>query len=265
MPRCRALGIAAVVLSAALPGAACESSFDKADRIRAEAGDVAQAEALQMRQTDGIEAEAVALIPDAEGTMVAAVIAVRSTGEAGALWAPIEVELLDAGGSVVGTNNIPGALPVLVHLPSLMSGETTYYVNDQIIVSAPPHSARITVGGAPVRDVPEPLATSDPVISDDELIGRLWSTTVTNTTSVRQEQLIVQILVRRGDEIVGAGTSIIDGLDPGQSAEATGAFIGSWEGDYEILAPASNGPDGAGAEPVAPDEADDDAMTLQIG
>ena len=65
---------------------------------------------------------------------------------------------------------------------------------------------------------------------DDPDYGALFEGTVENSTDVRQEQVIVQVVARRGDEIVAAGTSIVKGLEPGASETFQGVFMGDPRG-----------------------------------
>lgn len=247
-----------LVALAALALTGCESSFDKAAEIRANQGEVAQAESIEVEQAAGVEAETLAVIPSADGLMAAVVIRITATGAGGALlWAPIEVRLLGADGSEVGTNNVPGADPTLVHLPSLLDGGETLYVNDQIAVTGEPATAEVVIGGAPVAaEVAAGLEIANATITEDPSFGTTWTATVTNQTPVRQEQVIVQALLRDGDAVVGAGISIVAGLDPGASAEVTGFFTGGQTGELEVFAPASNAEDGQGAPAPAAAGAD---------
>jgi len=252
-----------LLLLAGLAAAGCESSFDKADRIRAEAGEAAKAESIEVEQAIGVEAETVAVIPSADGLMAAVVIRITATGAGGALlWAPIEVRLLGADGAEVGTNNTPGADPTLVHLPSLLDGGETLYVNDQIAVTGEPVTAEVVIGGAQVAaTVVAGLEIANPSVTEDPSFGTTWTATVTNQTPVRQEQIIVQALLREGDAVVGAGIAIIEGLDPGASSDVTGFFTGGQTGELEIFAPASNADDGQGAPPRVPAGGADAATT----
>lgn len=249
----RLLCFVALLACGALVGG-CQSTFDKAEQARKEAGPVTEVNAANISQVTGVTAEALAIIPSADGTT--AVVVIKVTAEAAGsslLWAPIEVKLFDAAGTEVGTNNIPGALPILIHLASVQGGKSAYYVNDQILLSGTPATAEIVVGGEllPI-DAPDNLDTTEPVIVPDPEFGDSWTTTVTNNTGVRQEQLVVQAIVRDGDTIVGAGTANIDGLDPGASIEITGYFIGSSKGTLEVVTPASNAKDGTGAPAPTP-------------
>ncbi|MGI9187733.1 MAG: hypothetical protein ACR2J9_09525 [Gaiellales bacterium] len=279
--------VLALILTLALGAgmlAGCESTFDKAARARAEAGDIAQVTSVDMRQMNGITAEPLAVIPSADGTAAAVVVKITADPGVSVLWAPIEVRVLDAAGKEVGTNNIPGALPILIHLSSAVGGATAYYVNDQILLSGTPASATALVAGKPFTGkLLGDLQTTPVKVTADPSFGDTWTTTITNTTTVRQEQVIVQVIVRDGDKIVGAGTANIEGLEPGASADVTGYFIGSSKGEIELFAPSSNADAGAGApaagaadgsttgastsgaDPAGTTSADVPTMTLQVG
>ena len=246
--------VIALILSLALGTAllsGCESTFDKAARARKAAGKVAQVDAMNMTQMQGVTAKVLAIIPSADGMTAAVVVQVDAANKGqSVIWAPIEVKLLDAAGKDVGTNNIPGALPILVHLPSVEGGASALYVNDQILLSGTPASATVIVGGAYTPGPGLGLLKTSPVkVVPDPDLGTSWTTTVTNNTAVRQESIVVQAVVKNGDKIVGAGTANIDGLEPGATADVTGYFIGSDKGDVSVTAPASNGPGGIGAPP----------------
>ena len=280
--RALALLLALALGTAVLTG--CESTFDKAERARAAAGDIEQVTAVDMQAMAGVTAEPLAVIPSADGMTAAVVVKVTAPAGTSLLWAPIEVKVLDAAGTEIGTNNIAGALPILIHLPSAAGGATAYYVNDQILISGTPASATAIVAGESFAGTLLGDLTTTPVqVTADPSFGDTWTTTVTNSTSVRQEQIVVQVIVRDGDTIVGAGTANIDGLDPGASVDVTGYFIGSSKGTIELFAPSSNADGGAGApNPAAADGATTDAgsssvpatdtsssevptMTLQVG
>ncbi len=250
----RRSAVIALLACVAAVGAACEgeSTFEKADRIVAQQGTFTQAESVDIDATAGIEAETLTIITTPDMLTAAVVVRITSAAKAEALlWAPIEVRLLDSEGAEVGTNNVPGADPTLIHLPSLGADASTLYVNDQIILSGEPASAEVVVGGAPLAiELPAPLEVANPTIVEDPNLGTSWTATVTNTSDVRQEQVIVQAIVRLDGEIVATGISILPGMDPGTSAEALGYFIGDpTGGELEVAAPVSNAAGAAGAPP----------------
>lgn len=248
------LAVIVPVLLFSLVAAGCESSFDLAARKRAAAGDVAQATTAEMTAMTGVDSKVEGIFMSSDGLTGAVVVKITAKDpKVSLLWAKIQVSLKDAKGNEVGTNNLAGALPVLIHLSSLPKGGEAYYVNDQIILSGTPTTADVIVDGVPATvAIPKNLAVSKVQLVADPNLGKSWTTTVTNDSGVRQETIIVQAIVRKGDKVVGTGTAIINGLDADASATVTGYFIGSSDGEVTVIAPPSNGPGGAGAEPEAP-------------
>ena len=238
-----------LLLAGLLALTGCESTFDKAERAREAAGTIEQVTSADITQAAGITAEAEGVIASSDGFTAAVVVKITTQPGAALLWPQIQIDVLDASGQVIGTNNIPGALPTLIHVPSAPAGATSMYVNDQILISGVPASAKVVIDGQPYAgELPKPLEATAPTIVDDPSLGKAWTTTVTNTTGVRQEEVIVQVAVRKNGKVVGAGTALIQGgLDPGAKADVTGYFIGSADGDLEITVPASNAADGQGA------------------
>jgi hypothetical protein len=162
-----------------------------------------------------------------------------------------------------------------VHVPSLPANGEAFYVNDQLAPDPPeavPASADVVLGGemVPLDPPPEPLETRNTQLVEDPDLGANFTGTVVNSTDVRQEQLIVQAIVRKAGEVVAAGTAVVEGLDPGQSAEFTGFFVGDPSGgELEVIVPPSNWPDAEGAPAPAaegnPNDAGTDVVTDEEG
>jgi hypothetical protein len=171
------------------------------------------------------------------------------------VWAPIDVTLKDAKGAVIAKNNVEGANPTLVRVPSLPAGGQAFYVNDQLVPDPPeaaPVSADVVLGGEmrPLTPPPAPLETRNAQLVADPDLGASFTGEVVNSTTVRQEQLIVQAIVRKAGKVVAAGTAIVVGLDPGLSAEFTGFFVGDpTGGELDVIVPPSNWPEAEGAPP----------------
>jgi hypothetical protein len=269
--------VAVVVTIGIVPlGSACESTADRAAQRRAaqaaEAARLAElaaaAEALKVVRVQGIETTVLAVLNAPDAGLAAVVVGMKSSDpKRSVVWAPIDVKLKDASGAVIAENNIDGALPSLVHVPSLPASGEAFYVNDQLAPDPPeavPASADVVLGGemVPLDPPPEPLETSSVRLVEDPDLGANFTGTVVNSTPVRQEQLIVQAIVRKAGEVVAAGTAVVEGLDPGQSAEFTGFFVGDPSGgELEVIVPPSNWPGADGAPAPAAEGNPDDAGT----
>jgi hypothetical protein len=239
----------AAMTAIALTGTACESTFDKAARReRAQQAAIA-ATKLEITANAAVEAKVAKILTGADGTAAIVVELTSHDVQHGLLWAPIDVQMRDATGAVVAETNVDGADPALVHVPYVPAGGRSFYVNDLLTPTAPPVSATVTLGGTPIAlpgTLPELEVTAKYV--DDPDYGALFEGTVTNATGIRQEQVIVQVVARRGEEIVAAGTSIVKGLDPGVSQPFQGAFVGDPRGaKLTVSAPISNIAGQAGA------------------
>lgn len=248
MSRLPVLVLLAVASLGVLSG--CESTFDQAERAREKADKQGKVTAAKIDQLAGVKAEVDGIVVSADKTTAAVVVHVTATKpDLALIWAPIKVNLKDSKGTVIATNNLPGADPSLIHLASLPKGGETYYVNDQILLAngGTPVAADVVIGGQPATaDVPKPLKTTKAAIEKSE-IGDSWTVTVTNDTAVAQETVLVEAVVRQGGKVVGAGTAVLHALAPGKSQDVTGFILGSSKGTLTITAPAANGPGGAGA------------------
>jgi hypothetical protein len=242
------LTLAAIALLAVF-GAGCESTHDKAVRYaELDAASGAKAahvttETIDKNAAISTKVAAVLSSESQDGVLTAVVVELTSKDKArSVLWAPIDVVVKDAAGKEVGKTNIPGANPLLIHVPSLPAGGTAYYVNDQIAPDAMPATAAVTLGGTLVAMTPPPgtLKVTGKIVIDPDY-GPSFVGTVTNTADVRQEQIIIQGIARRGGKIVAAGTSNVLGLEPGASADYVGSLIGDSKGaKLEVFAPVSN-------------------------
>ncbi len=248
----RLAGAAAVVV--ALCGTACESTFDKAARRERAQEAAVSATKLEISANKAVSAKVVKVLTGADDT-AAVVIELTSLDKTqGLLWAPIDVRLLDATGAVVAETNVEGADPVFVHVPFVPAGGTSFYVNDLLAPTATPVKAEVTLGGTPITvPTPAPALEATAEYVEDPDYGPSFNGTVTNGTDVTQEQVIVQVVARRGDDVVAAGTSIVKGLAPGASATFEGLFVGDPKGaKLTVSAPVSNIANLAGAPPAEP-------------
>lgn len=247
--------LCAAALGAAILAGGCRSTADRARAAQAEVEQVAAAATVQIEETQVVDTHVEAVIPGGEGS-VAVVVRFTSHDPARAfVWAPIDVRLVDRSGAIVAQTNVAGADPALIHVPSIGPGEEGWYVNDQLYPPDPGavDHAEVTLGGTPVA-LSAPLGrltvTGARLVQGD--FGPGFTATVRNTTGIRQEQVVVQAVVRRRGAIVAAGTAVVPGgLDAGEEATVEG-FVQApgVGGELEVLAPASNAAGAVGSPPV---------------
>ncbi len=233
----------ALLVVGAVVAAGCQSTHDQAAKKGHGTGDVAKT--VKISGNAGITTKVAALLTVelSDGLHTVVVVELHSTDKAhSVVWAPIEVKASDASGAVVAETNVAGADPVLIHVPSLPAGGTSFYVNDQLTPTTRPTTASVTLGGEMrVINPPPGVLTATGTISIDPDLGNQFLGTVTNTTKVRQELVIVQGIARLGGRIVAAGTAIVRGLKPGASFDYTGSLTGDPKGaTLTVFAPVSN-------------------------
>lgn len=234
------LAVAASALLCVLGLAACESSQDKAAELRAnaEADTASQQGVVIGKPNKDIEVGATSLINDKYGTAVA--VELTNTSDKAQVEVPIRINVLDAGGKRVFSNDIPGLDPSLTHVALLKPGETSYWVHDQIQPSGDPKSLKVEVGApeeAAPAAVPE-LKVSSPRVHEDSS-GTEVEGQVTNESQVDQQQLVLFAVARRGGDVVAAGRGVYKVLSAGGKPLPFNIFfIGDPSGaDVQVLAP----------------------------
>jgi len=232
--------IAGVVLLVASTG--CESTAHKADRLRASRARLIAAKPLVITPNAAISTRVLAVLHSADATAVVLRLTSHDRRRS-VVWAPISVRIVGPDGKQVAETNVAGADPLLVHVASLPAGGNAYYVNDQLDATPPGSRATVTLGGVLMPISPPPARL--PVVAhleNDPTYGPSFAGSVTNTTAVVQQQVILQAIIERGGQVVAAGTAIVRKLAPRQRADFQGFFTGSPSaaGKLTVTAPASN-------------------------
>ena len=233
------------LLLASLSGlglAACETTQDKAAALAAEGQAlVASQEGVVVKEINKeVKVVSTTLLKDEFGEAV--VVELENTSNEAQVELPINIDVLNAKGKSVFSNDVAGLDPTLTYVPLLLPGETSYWVNDQILASGTPKSVKVKVGTSEETAPPEipELAVTEPQINIDpsgiEVEGK-----VTNKSQVDQEQLILFGVAVRGGEVVAAGRGLFKKLAVGSKPFPYNIFvIGDPRGaDVEVLAPPS--------------------------
>ena len=247
-------------LLAAAPLAACESTQDKAAEARA-AGQALLAAQVPLaipKPNEEVEILSTTLLGDENGGAVA--VELQNTGKQTLVGVPILAIVKDAEGKTVFKNAAYGSEYALNHVPLMRPGETVTWVNDQILASGTPKSARVTVGRPDSTDpsqVPE-IAVSPPRLQSDSS-GLVVRGTMTNKSQIDQRKLTLFAVARQGGEIVAAGRGGYKNLraDSPKPGNYNIFFIGDPRGgEITVTAPPSVvDPDaGPGTNTVANDE-----------
>ncbi len=218
--RSRSARTAAPLLLLALSGlavSACETTQDKATAL-AEQGEelVANQEGVVVKKINkDVKVLSAVVVSGELGEAVA--VELQNTSNEAQVNLPINIDVLDANGKSVFTNDIPGLLgPGLTSVPLLLPGETSYWVNDQLLTTGQPKSVKAKVGnsrGAAPDEIPE-LAVSEPRLNVDST-GIEAEGQVENKSDLTQEEVALFAVAIRGGEVVAAGRGAFKRLDAG--------------------------------------------------
>ena len=205
--------IAGVVLAAA-GLSACESTQDKAAKVRAE-GDKFLANRHGLEITDvnkDVRVLGKTILTDKNGTAV--VVELENRGKADEAQVPIAIKLADASGKKVFANDTPGLEPALVSIPLLPRGKDSFWVHNQVLVTGRPKTLDVKVGAPPKVDVPAkpPHITLSDIKMDHDSDGAFVTGIVHNRSTVEQKRVTIFCVARKDGKIVAAGRAVVDKL-----------------------------------------------------
>jgi hypothetical protein len=164
------------------------------------------------KESTEVEVTSTKLLSDANGSAV--VVSLHSDSGKNLVDVPILIEVLDAKGKPVYSNDIPGIEPALASVPYISAHGATDWVNDQVLASAKPKSVKVTVGAdadSYSGPIPE-IEVTRPRIEGDPVSGLEATGDVINKTGEDQDRLLLYAIARQGGEIVAAGRGAIEHL-----------------------------------------------------
>ncbi len=233
--------VAAELALLALAGVAlsgCESNIERSAKLEksAEAERLAHPQAILKgvvvtRENPQVRVVGAYIVHGESG--VAAVVALRDESAASLRDAPITLTVSDAKGAVLYQNNAPGLEPSLVSVPLLQPHATTVWVDDQIQATGggTPAKASARVGEAPAASGSLPqMSVSGLHSGEEDGSGASVEGTVTNTSGVAQQQLVVYVVARRDTQIVAAGRAVLPEVAAGKQTSFQVFFTGNPQG-----------------------------------
>jgi hypothetical protein len=237
--------LAALVLTA-LALAACESNQERNVKL-AKAGKQREAEetkraalarrALTITRTSTkIKVIGTAIVRSSEGA--AAVITLRNGSGMALSAVPIQIVVRDTGGASVYTNAVPGLSPTLASVALIPAHSVLTWIDDQVQANGTPASVSAKVGeGNPVSSSIPLVSVTGVHLSEAQAEGNL-----VNSSSVAQQELVVDAVARRGGTIVAAGRAVIADAPAGASTPFQIFFVGNPSGArLEVTAPTTTG------------------------
>jgi hypothetical protein len=223
--------IAALLLLAALALTGCETTAEKSAKLEKQAKRVTLVKQKGLsitRQSTVIKVLETGVVHDTEGA--AAVVSLRNTGPRALSDVPIAIAIRSADGASVYTNSTPGLSRTLVSVALVPAHAELTWIDDQIqTASADSASARVGEGPAVSGALPKiSLAGVHP--HEEAANGTTAEGTVTNHSSVAQQELVIYAVARRGRTVVAAGRAVLASLPAGATAPFQIFFIGEPRG-----------------------------------
>lgn len=195
---------------------ACQSTQSRSAELEEENATVLlQEEGVTVTKEDpDIEVASSTLLSEAEGNAI--VVELRNRSGEDLVDVPIALDVLDAKGRSVYTNDAPGLEQALVAVPFIPARGEAVWVHDQVLATGEPASVevKIGVGGKPYDGEQPDIEVSAPKLEGDPSSGIVADGEVVNRTGEDQNRFLIFAVARRGDEIVAAGRSAIEHLKP---------------------------------------------------
>jgi hypothetical protein len=210
----RALPLAAVGLLAVTGLGGCESTQSRSAELEKEGESALSIQAglkIKKESTD-VEVTSSTLLTDPYGSAV--VVGLHNSSDKNLVDVPILIDVLDAKGKSVYSNDIPGIEPALAAVPYIPAGGDAQWVNDQVQTTGKPKSVKVKVGASTDSysgPIPE-IDVSKPTIEGDPVSGIEAKGTVVNRTGKDQERLLLYAIGTRGGQVVAAGRGALEHL-----------------------------------------------------
>ena len=216
---------------AALALAGCETTEEKSARLeRAAKRSKHVVEASEpLRALVGappsgkVKVRGTAVVHTAEGT--AAVVTVHNLTGSTLHQIPILIDVRDAAGATLYTNNQAGISSSLTSVPSLRAGGTLEWVDDQVQVAGTPASVSAKVGDGHPGGAPASLPVSASV-SEQNANGGTVEGTVTNPRGTAQQEVLVYATASHVGHVVAAGRALLSEVPAGGSSHFQLFLIG---------------------------------------
>jgi hypothetical protein len=205
---------AVAVLLAAGGLSACESSQTKSARLEKTGKAKAQTTLISAGAANtSVKVLSKAILHSENGNAV--VLQLQNTGGTGELQVPLLLTVKDAKGGVTYKNDIKGLQPSLQEMAYLDKGQTSYWVNDQVLAVDPPKSVEVEVGKEKSTFAGTvPKITLGPITLKSDSTGSYASGEVKNESKILQLNVPVFAVALKGEKVVAAGRAIVEKLPP---------------------------------------------------
>lgn len=167
------------------------------------------------KEDPNIKVVSTAVLSEAEGSAV--VVELHNDSDQSLANVPISLDVLDAKGRSVYRNDTPGLEQALVAVPFIPAGGDAVWVNDQVLATGKPKTAKVKVGvgGVPFTGEQPDIEVSEPKVEGDPVSGLVAEGTVVNKTGEDQNRLLLYAVARKGGKVAAAGRGVIEHLKAG--------------------------------------------------
>lgn len=211
----RVFPVAIALAGVALVATGCESTQSKSSKIGAELGPVKQEKGLEIgKPNKGVKVVSSAVLSDQNGAAV--VVTVRNSSNRDLADVPILIDVRDAKGKSVYTNELPGLETALTAIPFVEAGGTAVWIHDQVLATGKPKAVEVTVGegGTPFDGTVPEFTVGEPKLEGDPTSGQVADGDAENKSGEENERLLLYAIARRGGEVTAAGRGAIERIKP---------------------------------------------------
>jgi hypothetical protein len=195
------LGLAVVAFASG-----CETTQEKSAKLEVTGQEAATEGKIELKRTNrDLEVVDEQLLTDQYGSAV--VLKVRNRSDKGQVSVPVQIDVKDRKGKSVFRNDQEGLEDGLLNLQIIGPGETTWWVNDQVLATGKPAKFDYELGppaGKYPGKVPE-IVVSKPKLENDPTSGIFVTGTVVNKSAIEQESLLLYAVAVKSGRVVAAG------------------------------------------------------------
>jgi hypothetical protein len=143
---------------------------------------------------------------------------------------PVVIDVTDAAGHTVYTNNTAGLEASLQTLALLAPHASAWWVDNEVLGAAPTGVAVKLGSSTASAPTTTPAIATSAVSASASFPGPHVAATVANRSSVAQSELAVYAVILKGDTVVGAGRGVVVSLAARASAQLVIPIVGSIDG-----------------------------------
>lgn len=211
----RVLPVAIALAGVALVATGCESTQSKSEKVAAELGPVKQEKGLEIgKASKDVKVVSSTVLSDKNGAAV--VVTVRNSSSRDLVNVPILIDVRDAKGKSIYTNELPGLETALTSIPYVEAGSEAVWIHDQVLATGTPKTVKVTIGegGTPFDGTVPEFTVGEPKLEGDPTSGQVADGDAENRSGEENERLLLYAVARNGDEVTAAGRGAIERIKP---------------------------------------------------